>query len=668
MATLRFGTATSIKGFTSHETASFNDVPPARIVRELIQNSQDAAVEAKETTAVVRFRVDRVGFKEIPDLNGYRNAFNKAVKHWTAQNGGKLTDAAQEVVNRIERGLEAFYEGNGTLLSVMDNGVGLDIKRMNSLLSDGASDKPYDLSGSYGVGHLAPMALSDLRYLLYGGQTKNGRRIVCGRTVLASHPGKTNLMTAEGYLIKSFQNGLDGNLYEFLTRRTHPKLIADRIDEINSEWGHGCAVLIPAFNNFATNSRSLWEIVSKVAAYNFCPAIQQGKLVIEVCDSNGNQTLDKNSLPEVLAQEADRVRSARSDSFFGGLRPSGQNAYSVLQAIVGTQRQEVPLNDGRAYVNLMCPSLNGQHRLDLFRNGMWITDDIPRLQRPDFANLQPFHAVIEIEGKDSSELHRLVRKAEGPMHDELALSLLSSPEQTAMRSALDEIAKWIREQVPPVRTDAYTVDDFLMVKAGNVSAAGPTSFSFWGIPTVVERRTNRQVTTEAGNVETSSSRNGNGAGSSGSGGSGSRGQRGTSAGAGRDRARQQRTSRQSFRSVAVPNGNGRLSVSFMCERDFSEALFTLHVDENTDFTCDYVWKDDDVTIKSFEIKPADNEGNIPGCEIATDKRNVKVTDLTSKTAYEVQVEYDAPQELASTVGTPVLRLELHRPVQPKGEA
>ena len=663
MATLKFGTATSIKGFTSHETASFNDVPPARIVRELIQNSQDAAVEAKEATAVVRFRLEQAGHKEMPDINGYRNAFNKAVEHWTAQNNGKLTDAAQEVVNRIKRGLEALSDGDALLLSVMDNGVGLDIKRMNSLLSDGASDKPYDLSGSYGVGHLAPMALSNLRYLLYGGQTKNGKRVACGRAILASHPGKTNLMTAEGYLIKSFKNGLDGNLYEFLSRRAHPKLIADRIDEINFEWGHGCAVLVPAFNNFTTNDRSLWEIVSKVAAYNFCPAIEQGKLVIEVCESNRTQTLDKGSLVAILAQEADRVRSARSDSFFSGLRPSGQNAYSVLQALIGSQRQEVPLNSGMAYINLMCPSLNGQHRLDLFRNGMWITDDIPGLRRPDFANLQPFHAVIEIEGKDSSKLHRLVRKAEGPMHDQLALSLLSIPEQIAMRSALDEIAEWIRQEVPPVRTDEYTVDDFLMVKAGNDSTAGRTSFSFWGIPTVVERRTNRQVTTNAANLETGGSGISSGTGGGREGGGGNQRVHGT--GTGRDRATRQRANRQSFRSVVVPNGKGRLSGSFICERDFSEALLTLHVDENTDFTCDRIWRDDDVTISSFAIKPADSNDEIPGSSIATDRQHVRVTDLAGKTTYEVQVEYDTPQELASTIGTPVLRLEMHRPVQPK---
>ena len=668
MAQLQFGIATSPKGFTSLETATFNDVPPARIVRELIQNSQDAAVEADESTAVVRFRVERVQHKAMPEISGYRNAFNNAVNHWTTQNGGNLPDAAQEAVTRIERGLQALNDGNAMLLSVMDNGIGLEIKRMNSLLSDGASDKPYDLSGSYGVGHLAPMALSDLRYLLYGGQTKDGSRIACGRTVLASHPGKKNLMTAEGYLIKNFKDGLDGNLYEFLSRRAHPRLIADRIDEISSEWGHGCAVVIPAFNNFGTNDISLWDIVSKVAAYNFCPAIQQGKLVIEVCESEGTQTLDKNSLAGILSQESDRVRAARRDSFFGGLRPSGQNAYSILQTLVEGKRETVPVSSGTAHVNLMCPSVNGQNRVDLFRNGMWITDEIPGLQRADFANLQPFHAVIEVEGINSNELHRLIRKAEGPMHDQLSFSLLSPSERQTIRSALEEIANWIREAVPPIGTDKYTVDDFLVVKTGKDGGVGRESFSFWGIPTVVERRSDRQIATDSGTTGTGGTREGNRSGGSGSGGSGGSTRNGDGTGTGRDRARQQRANRQSFRSVVVPNGTGSLRASFTSERDFPEALFTLNVDENTDFTCDRIWQDDAVSIKSFVIKPVEGTGNSPGCEIASDKSSVKVTNLVAKSNYEIQVEYDSPQELASTVEVPVLRLEMHRPVKQKSKS
>ena len=80
MVSLKFGPTTSKKGFTSLETSSFNDAPPARIVRELIQNSLDAAVEAKEPTAVVRFRIEHVGQNDIPGIKDYRSAVTAATK------------------------------------------------------------------------------------------------------------------------------------------------------------------------------------------------------------------------------------------------------------------------------------------------------------------------------------------------------------------------------------------------------------------------------------------------------------------------------------------------------------------------------------------------------------------------------------------------------------
>ena len=241
-------------------TAAFNDLPPARIVRELIQNSLDAAVDAGEATAKVRFQVDSIRRRDVPDLKGYTNAFNKAVAHQTKTNDGELPDAAQEVANRIQSGLDAIKAGTATLLSVVDNGIGLDVKSMNSLLADGSSGKSTSASGSYGVGHLAPMVLSDIRYMLYGGLTLEGERIVCGKTVLASHPGKRKLNDAKGYLVNGFRSGLeaDGNLYDFLDANAHPKLIAKHLDLLSKEHGHGCVVLIPAFNNFRSSGPQLW--------------------------------------------------------------------------------------------------------------------------------------------------------------------------------------------------------------------------------------------------------------------------------------------------------------------------------------------------------------------------------------------------------------------------
>ena len=663
MAKLQFGPTTSAKGFTSHETSSFNNLPPAQIVRELIQNSLDAAVEIGEPTAVMRFRVDTISGKNVPDLKGYREAFEKAVKHWQEQNGGKLTDPAQQVTDRIESAVQALDGGKALMLSVLDNGVGLDAKRMNSLMSDGGSGKTYDLSGSYGVGHLAPVALSDIRYMLYGGVTKNGQRIASGRTILATHPGTDKLLAAEGYLIKKFRDGLDGNLYEFLSKGGHPKVISDHLKEIHREWGHGCAVIIPAFNNFRSGQRSLWDITSKVAAYNFCTAIYRSKLIIEVCEGDTKKTLDKDSIESVLEAEQDRIRAERSDSFFEGLRPSGQNAYSILKTLTTpTSGESVTTDSGTAYISLLMPSLNGQPRVDLFRNGMWITDEIPTLRRANFANRQPFHAVIEIDAKDDNKLHRLVRKAEGPMHNRLSFSLLSPQEQDDLEKALGTISEWIKNHVPTVGEDEYTVDDFLLVNTDSNGKSGSETFSFWGIPRAVSRRGNNQRTqgTEVINGDNDGGGNGNGDngnGGNGGGGNGGGGHRGLS---GR-RTKESRANPLSFRSVVVPDAGKKLNAMLTCTMSLPEALLRIRVDENTDFTCDRIWPDEDVSITSFSISASGGQDTKPLSQVMQDKRTVQVQGISADIEYEIEVEYDVPQELSNTVGTPVFRLELLRP-------
>ena len=116
-----------------------------------------------------------------------------------------------------------------------------------------------------------------------------------------------------------------------------------------------------------------------------------------------------------------------------------------------------------------------------------------------------------------------------------------------------------------------------------------------------------------------------------------------------------------FRSAVVPDGNGKLAGSITSAADFAETWLTIRVDENSDFTCDRVWQDEDVAVKSFLIAPVDGYGPTPEYEITNDGRFVKIRGIAAGTEYEVRVEYDIPQELATIVARPVLRLELHRP-------
>lgn len=650
MTTLQFGPASANDGFTQYITAAFNDRPPARIVRELLQNSLDAAAEAGETIAQVRFQVEPLSRRDLPDAEGYTAAFRKAVKYHKKINKGDLPDAAQQVVKHIESGLNDIKTGEAELLSVVDNGNGLDSARMNQLLADGSTAKSATASGSYGVGHLTPFALSNLRYILYGGLTENGRRIVGGRAILAAHLGKKGQVNdAKGYLIKGFRKSSDGNLYNFLPRAAHPKLLTKHLDAIHKQWGHGCAVLIPAYNYFGNYNNWLKDIVFKVAAYNFAPAIHREKLVITVQENGTEDRLDERTLPGVLEPDQDRVRAARSDTLFAGLRPSGQNAYQILQALTNGNPRYVSIKQGKTRISLVTPFPNGPSRIDLFRNGMWITDSIPLLGTADFASRQPFHAVIEIDAKDGGELQRLIRKAEGPMHDNLFFENLLESEKKKLKQSFSKIKDWINGQVPEITSDAYTVDDFLVVSPGDDGPQGQNKFSFWGLPTAISRQSVAQgILGTAGNDNDETTRD-----------------RIKDPGPPRPYPSQSPKPKParplSFRSAMAPDGPGKLVGSITNLSDFTEAWVAFKVDENTDSTCDRIWPDEDVAIKSFLIRPVTGNAAQPEAEIDNEGRSVKIRDIAADTAYEVQVEYAIPVGLAGIVENPVFRLEMHHP-------
>lgn len=668
---LKFGPTTTRQGFTQYGMSSFGDLRPARIVRELIQNSLDAAVEAGETTARVRFKATLIGPEEVPDVAGYKEAFRSAVEDQTRMDG-ELSDAAQQVVDTIDARLQQLSDGTYCLycLSVLDNGIGLNEKRMNALLGDGASFKAAEAAGSYGVGHFSTIPASDLRYVLYGGVVGSGERVASGIAVLASRSaqGQANPYAAQGYLVDGFKSGEDGSVYEFMNARHIPTIIDVSLQEIRKEWEHGTVVVIPAFNYFG-GDHWLWDVVSKVSAYNFNAAIHRRRLVVEVderdIDGTGTvdlQRLDADTLGAVLKTESSGTRSARKGSFFEGLRPSGQNAHAAWLTLEQGDRHSVPTSAGAIDVRLLEPAPAGNNvRVDLYRNGMWITDDVFGLKRADFSNRPPFHAVLMLDG--NNEFHRLVRKAEGPMHDALEFNRLSRDERGKLKGALQETGAWIKQRVPEISTEDYTPDDFLVVETGGDQPGGDTKrYSLWGNPVVVQRPpVQASVTKSSVTVDPDDEPLLPASGKHSS---------------EKKERKKKKTDGKSwrgtrslpFKSTAVPDGAGRYVIAFECREPLDEILLSLRLDENTDVTCDRVWPDEDVRLKSFRIRGnARSQLPVPGGRLTEDKKALRLTGLSSGAVYELAVEHESTTEgLEGAVETPALRVDLHRPA-PAGD-
>ena len=670
------------QGFNAKAMSSVDDLQPTRFVRELLQNSLDAGVEANCQVVHVRFKVTTIRGTEIPDLDGYETVLDAAV-----ETHGKQAERAREVVDRMRTAIEdGKPNGRGLwCLSILDNGIGLDQRRMTAILGDGAPQKDDDALGSFGVGHFAPIATSDLRYALYGGVHMQGRRrIASGMAVIASHrlsdakrkgsrqAGQATLRDGCGQLAANKDRGEDGT-YRALTGSWIPDLLGRELDFIADSWGHGTAVVIPGFNYFNADADDdesyLYRLVPKVAAYNFHPAIEAGRLVIEVDETaivedgeNGHLIVDKNGLRRCLEEDQHRVRKFRVDGFYAGLRPAGQHAHSAWCTIAEGTNVPIQTAAGKVTARILVGPPCGGFRVDLFRDGMWITDSLPGMHASDFSDRKPFHAVLLLDRGDGGQLLDIINKAEGPDHNSLDLRRLSKKTQERARllELLREIRQAIRQNTPEETTDDYTANDFLAVATGSApDGSGKAEYSFWGAPVVVSRaptRSSPEKKLPDPQVRNKEKRE-------------HRDSKDKKPPTGEPAGRSARN--VLLNATVVPDGPGKHLVAFECPEAVQELELSLVVDENTDETCDRVWPDELVTVQGVEIEaPSDHHTGStktdPLPTVATVGSVATLSRLVPGIPYLCTVTSSAKRRLNDGSQPPALRLQLCQP-NPKGK-
>ena len=643
---LRFGPGTS-GGFTPAGVAAFDNLRPAAVVRELIQNSLDAARNAGVGPAIVRFRLTRVRRDKVPGIESYERAFAKAVETQEAMTGGPLTGQAQLTAETIRN---ALAQDEMDVLCVLDNGVGLDGQRMNALLSDGMSVKDGAATGTYGNGHSTAIPASDLRYLLYGGLTEGGHRIGAGHAVLASHyeAGKRHQRSGDGFYIRDFRASHE-TLYDYATGRQLPGLIAQALDLIEAEAPHGTAVVIPAFNHFLEEEQGLWPMVSHAASANFFVAIEEGDLVVSVEDHRWGVdkhpwTLDRSNLTDVLDTHRDKRRTA---AFLNGRRAF--EAHDVYRA---GERHLVETDAGAIEIRLR-ENTDGITRVDLCRNGMWITDRIPGVSQ-SFADQVPFHAVLSLSALEGRDLHDFIRIAEGPLHDAITIKRLPAPQRKACRSALRAITQWMLRNTRAVKSDPYLPDDFLTLDFGDTGGKGrgKSGNAFWGLPVTVRRSPARErhlFPTEGEPEEGAPS----GERQDGKGGDAPK----------KDRRRARPSLPAFFQAASCPAGEYRRRIRIECEKSCPDAQLRLVVDEALDATCERPGQDpytpavlDNITI---DAKPAGDKDLIRWDDQVI---GVRLGDLDEGASVEIETDYRLCGDFSDLSG-PSLRVEVFRTEQ-----
>lgn len=640
---LRFGPGTST-GFTPAGIAAFTDLRPAAVVRELIQNALDAAQEADEQKAVIRFRLTQKKKSQIPGIRSYNRAFINAIKTHEKMGGGKLPSQAELVVKTIRAALD---QNVLDVLSVLDNGIGLNKRRMTALLSDGISAKGGNATGTYGNGHSVAIPASDLRYVLYGGVMDNGHKIGAGHAVLASHNGtgnnKEHPCAGDGFLVLGFRNGTNGNLYDFAKSSDIPEIITDDLENIRDTSRHGTAVMIPAFNHFREEKKSLWKMVAQAAACNFFEAIERRKLEVQVEDlrpegDHSLNVLDHSTLAKTLEEYREKRRT--------GAFLSGHRAFEAYDVLRLGRHHSIQTSYGKIRVRLFTQR-SGNARIDLCRNGMWIADDkeIPGFYYK-FRDRVPFHAVLLLNSDSGGELHRLVRDAEGPLHDSIRTKDLSKEDKKKLHQGFGEIRDWLLRNTQEISDESYSPDDFLTLDFGDEGKGlgGASRNSFWGTPIAVGQRapdrTRLSTNTGEGKPQPESN-NGSGQGNA-------------------TRPRNRPVLRSFLRAVSVPVDDNRRRIQIECEEGCENAELRLRVDENLDATCDSLRQDEVTPVVLSEVTV---DGQRPN-EASLVKENghivgVRLGNLSTGSSIQVETDYRLTRDFELLPGAePSLRVDI----------
>lgn len=644
---LRFPPSGANTGFTPVGMASFADLRPTAVVRELVQNSLDAARGGR---AIVRFRIAREKTKAIPGIRAYESAFRAAIKHQRKLTGGTLSDQAQMVVDTIER---ALAQKEQDILFVSDNGIGLNKARMTALVADGISlQEGSGANGAFGNGHSVPIPASDLRYVLYGGVTESGHKISSGLAVLASHRlSKEALNSGHGLLTLSGKRDLAAGKHDFARGPAVPAILAPELRRIQEEDGHGAVVALLSFNNFRKDE-SLWSMVSKAVACNFFAAIHDRNLIVKVEEQSPEgktrvRKLRAENLYQVLEEHGEEKRSR---SFL-----SGSRAHQAFSALSRGAAHAVHTEQGTVQVCLLMET-SGTTRIHLCRNGMWITSTLPGFQN-HFASRRPFQAVILVDAKTGGEFHNLVRKAEGPLHDSLTLRRLLSDDRRALREALGQIRDFLKAEVPEVGTESFRADDFLALdfgedRDGGGGAAGRPSF--WGTPMPAGglalpgwKRSEQESGSNIRQLRASTKQS-------------APARPGLRSG----RARRRPALRSIIRAVSAPSAPERHRIDVQCTEACEDAEVRLVVDENLDATCEPRRGDmPPVGLTGVRI-----DGRLAGAEKLVIENGqvvaVRLGDMQEGAAVQLDVGYEFPTGLEGLDDSRVaFRVEMHQAVR-----
>ena len=410
---LIFPKTTSQSGFTTATLSSTNDKEASKIVKEIIQNSYDSAIE-KKVKAKVKFKVEKIKTENIPFLKEYERVLGLIEKE-------NLTEQERDILNEIKEYLNNEYID---VLYIMDNGIGFTKKNLIGMLSDGISIKAEGSSGSYGNGHFSIFNLSYLRFLIYF-----SKNIFSGHTILRTFIDDT-LRDKNGFILKEELPLIEQN-----------DVFGSQIPEIfKSKVSDGAVIAVLGFNYFL-NKENWMDLVKAGVVRNFFVAIDEDRLEVEI----GNKKIDKENL-DLILQETKEIN----------ITPKFKEIYKFY-SLLDKKEYIVDTKIGKVKIYL---SDDLETNLAICRNGMYITSKLPSpLRKADFVGYSPFSVLIL---PLDLEISNLIKRAEGSLHEDIKFSRFSNDKagkekKKKLREAFREINEFIKSKLQKIENDSISV-------------------------------------------------------------------------------------------------------------------------------------------------------------------------------------------------------------------
>ena len=623
---LYFSESSDVVGFTSAETSHFNDADSMTIIRELIQNSLDAVREDGRNNLNVLFKLEKCAIKDIPSIDTYKKRFELAVSTQRKISENKIPDKAQQVIDTIYKELK---KEDTNILFIMDNGSGLNEKRMGALLASGISEKAGSgASGSYGVGHLSVLPASNLRYTLCGGIYGDGEKIAAGHTILASSQSENEKPRGkDGYFVNAYNKNDLFNRFCYVRDSRIPNIIQDKLCWISENGKTGSVIAIPAFNFFNDKEDAFQDSIKKAAATNFFAAIIQGNMTIELRGAglSGEGKLDSSNIQTILDSYADNKRRKRGQFI------SGSRAAEAAKTLKDGENIKIDTGYGIIAAKLRL----GRHlvsRVEFCRNGMHITE-LHELKSRLTDDYEAFNCVVLLDDPNS-EVHRVFRKCEPPLHNKIKLKeLRDRKDRDIYRQAMKAIRSALEKRLKKIDTEQTVLKGFFelpMESAGKSDGHDVMGAGEWE---PVIRAMNVHSPNEKNAEDGPGGREGTG-----------KGKRGGKNHRGNGRGEFKRSGNSiSFDAIPVFTGLRSCEVEFSFQKEIPNAEIRFLLDESYDESCDRSNNEPFVTLKKVLLDKKEIDTNLLVKNSDGKVKGIHLERLDTQSSKLISFTFDLPE-------------------------